>query len=511
MLSTGSSSRAARASTLPDSVSDRLEALLFPSAAAAMLVFIFVGIGRSLWLDEANSVSIASGSFFGIFERLKADNNFPVYYVLLHFWVRLFGESEPALRLLSGLAYLAGTITVYWGGRTLFRDKRTGLSAAFCYLVSTQAIRQAQNVRMYTLLGLLSALSTVFFCRIFEKEDDSQRPWMWYVAVNAVGALTHLWFAFVLVGQCAAVIIWRRRRLRAFLAASAASYLPFLVLWSPALYAQLHNGATGWMPRFEPVFVAHAFMDYYGGPYALAFYAACGVLIFYNRGQKPADATLARLLITCFGVSLALPLAISAVKPIFWPGRYTIIGLAPLALWLGAALARSAPRPALAIFCYLTLATVLVAHIWQRDVNSESGLPESNSDKAATGLLLQLGKPGDALVFTSLSRATLDYYLRRAGAQSRFLEIGFPSENSVHLGWGDTKVDDRRLPLLKAEAEDDASRLAGMARGTRVWVLYGASLAVSSILRDALNRRLKFEREIPLTGPYYLQVLEFSH
>lgn len=512
MLSTGSSpATAGEPSANNDRLSRRLESFLLPTAAVAMLVFIFAGIGRSIWLDEANSIAIARGDFSDIFTRLKIDNNFPVYYVVLHFWIRMFGESEMTLRLLSGLCYIAATAAVYLGGRSLFRDRRASLYAAFFYLVSTQAIRQAQNVRMYALLGLLSAVSTVLFCAIFGGDGGSRRKWLWYAAVNAIGALTHLWFAFVLLGQAAAVILWQRKRLTAFLAAGLASGVPFLLFWSPTLWAQLQNGATGWMPKFEAMFVAHAVMDYYGGPAALVFYGICAILISYHPGRKLPASPLVRHLITCFGVSLALPLAISAFKPIFWPGRYSIIALPPLALGLGLALARSASRPALAVFCYATLGVVVTAHLWSRDVNQESGLPESKSDKAAAQFLLQLAKPGDALVFTSLSRPAVDYYLRRAGAAERFTEIGFPGENSVHLGWGDTQVDDRRRPALQAEAEQTANRLAGQSHGTRVWVLYGYDRTVSAILRNALDRRLRFERAIPLAGPYYSRVLEYSH
>jgi mannosyltransferase len=493
----------------------RLELLLIPTAAAAMLVFVFAGIDRSIWLDEANSVSIASGNLHSIVERLTNDNNFPVYYIVLHYWMRLFGDSELALRLLSAICYVATAVTIYFGGRQLFRGPRPALYAAFCYLISTQAVHHAQNVRMYALLGWLSAASTVLFCRIFFRGIPSRRSWAWYVAVNAIGALTHLWFAFVFLAQFAAVLSCCPKRLRAFLLAAAAASLPFFVLWSPVLWAQLHNGATRWMPPFEPIFALHVLLDFYGGPVGLLFYVLCGTLILYHSPQtRPSlhGGALARALIVCVGVSLFLPLIISIFKPIYWPGRYTIIGLAPLALLLGAALARSAARPALVVFCYGTMAVAAAAHIRARDVNSESGLPGLQSDRSAAQFLVRLARPGDVLIFTSLSRPALDYYLRQANAGSRFTEIGFPQENSVHLGWGSTSVDDRRRQVLKAEAEGDVSHAANSLTSSeaRAWVLYGYDGAVSRILKDELDRRLTFQREIPLVGPYYLSLLEYA-
>jgi uncharacterized membrane protein len=94
-----------------------LERLLIPAAAAAMLVFVTVGIWRPIWLDEAISLSIARETLSGIAERLRNDNNFPLYYYLLHAWTRLFGDSEMAARLLSGIFYIGGTWAMYAGGR----------------------------------------------------------------------------------------------------------------------------------------------------------------------------------------------------------------------------------------------------------------------------------------------------------------------------------------------------------------------------------------------------------
>jgi hypothetical protein len=57
----------------------RLEWWLIPAAAAATAVFVFAGMHRSIWLDEANSLNIARGGFFSILEKLRGENNFPFY------------------------------------------------------------------------------------------------------------------------------------------------------------------------------------------------------------------------------------------------------------------------------------------------------------------------------------------------------------------------------------------------------------------------------------------------
>ncbi len=56
---------------------------------------------QSLWRDEAFSVWITQDSLGEVIRRTGGDFNPPLYYILLHFWMRIFGRSEVTLRSLS--------------------------------------------------------------------------------------------------------------------------------------------------------------------------------------------------------------------------------------------------------------------------------------------------------------------------------------------------------------------------------------------------------------------------
>ena len=485
-----------------------LERLLIPAAAAAMLVFVMVGIRRPIWLDEAISLSIARESLSGIAERLRNDNNFPLYYYLLHAWTRLFGDSEIAARLLSGIFYMGGTAAMYAGGRWMGLEKRTALYASFFFLAGMQAIQQAQNVRMYALLGFLAALSTVCFGREFAAAGSRWNRVL-YIGVNAAGLLTHLWYPFVLMGQLAAVALWRGpRRVAAFLVEAAIAAGPFTLLWGHSFLVQMHNGGTAhdWMPVMNVWLAARAIGDFYGWlPVALALYGLCALLAFRRRGDAGG---LDRFWTTCAVVSLAIPLGISVFKPIYWPGRYTIISLPPLAFLIGATLSRLAHKTALTALCFALLALDVTEHVRLRDINPETDLPAGRSDKATAQFLLSHAQPGDALVFTSLSRTAVDYYLHRAHAESRFVEIGFPRENEAHIGWRDATATGQRGVMLRAEAAAVVERLKGL--DGRVWVLYGYDPAVSGILKEQLDAGLALQRTYAEPGPFHTGVLEYS-
>ncbi len=144
------------------SVNRILQVALFLAAAVVVCLYVTYGIDRSLWLDEANSVHIADGSPGQIVNALSRDVSPPLYYFLLSGWMRLFGDSEIAVRLPSVLFYLGGICAMWFLGQMLFGRKGAAVTA-FIYAVDPIIGRQAQNARMYSLIALLAALSMMVF------------------------------------------------------------------------------------------------------------------------------------------------------------------------------------------------------------------------------------------------------------------------------------------------------------------------------------------------------------
>ena len=72
--------------------------------AIGVALVIAVGIGlrfwasSALWLDEALTVNIARLPLHEIPGRLKQDGAPPLFYYLLHFRMRIFGQSDLATR-----------------------------------------------------------------------------------------------------------------------------------------------------------------------------------------------------------------------------------------------------------------------------------------------------------------------------------------------------------------------------------------------------------------------------
>jgi hypothetical protein len=125
-------------------------------ALGAFLRFFRIG-GQSLWADEGNSVAMAHRSLAEIATAAAADIHPPLYYWLLSLWVRIFGDSEAALRALSAVWGILTVWLVYQIGSRLV-DKRTGLVAALLAAINPFLIYYSQEARMYAQAAALAAL-----------------------------------------------------------------------------------------------------------------------------------------------------------------------------------------------------------------------------------------------------------------------------------------------------------------------------------------------------------------
>ena len=120
---------------------------------------------QSFWFDEIVSLEIAQHNIIDSWQYLKWENNPPLHYWFLHWWIELFGESEKALRFSSVLFSLLSIIAIYFLGRKL-ANKKVGLFASFLLAISSFQIFLSMDARMYPMLLFFAILSCYFFWQI---------------------------------------------------------------------------------------------------------------------------------------------------------------------------------------------------------------------------------------------------------------------------------------------------------------------------------------------------------
>jgi len=221
-------------------------------AGGALLVAIVLRFTTTsdLWLDEALSVNIAKLPLGDLPEALKRDGAPPLYYVLLHFWMEVLGDSDTAVRALSGVLSLATFPALYLAGRRL-GGREAGLVAVLLFASSSYAIRYATETRMYALVMLLVAWGYLAVLRALDRPSLARCALV--AVVVALLLYTHNWSYYLLatVGAVLVVRAWRgstddtrrgaRRVLVAFLAGGLC-YVP----WLTTLAYQLAHTGTPW-------------------------------------------------------------------------------------------------------------------------------------------------------------------------------------------------------------------------------------------------------------------------
>jgi len=145
--------------------------LTLAGAALRALLLDMKGLG----LDETVNIWLASHPLPEMLTWVASVNQQPpLYYYLLHFWISLRGDAPYAARLLSVLLG-AGTIPmIYLIGKRL-TNSMVGLAAAVLLTVSPFHIYYAQDASMFTLLALNASVALYALVRLLT-DERAARP-----------------------------------------------------------------------------------------------------------------------------------------------------------------------------------------------------------------------------------------------------------------------------------------------------------------------------------------------
>jgi 4-amino-4-deoxy-L-arabinose transferase-like glycosyltransferase len=204
--------------------------------AAVVLHFVATG---PLWLDESLSVEIARRPLSGMFTALRHDGSPPLYYLLLHGWIALFGDSTVAVRTLSSVLSLFALPLAWVVGKEVGGRRLAG-PMLLVTATTPWALRYATETRMYSLVLVEVLAGIVLLLRA--RRDPSWPRLLGVTVITAALAYTHYW-TFYLLLPVAGWLLWRRQwRL---IGAMAAAIVPFAP-WLPSFVYQMRYTGTPW-------------------------------------------------------------------------------------------------------------------------------------------------------------------------------------------------------------------------------------------------------------------------
>ncbi len=234
----------------------RREILALAAVVFVAAILRLVNLGyESLWYDEINITSNASAahSFSDVLQRVEQfDGATPLHDLLLAGWLR-FGTSEFMARFPSFAAGLATVVLIYVLGRRVF-NAQIGLLAALLLALSRFHVQYSQEVRYYTLFGMLTLCSIITFLRFIERRTLPR--WTMVVVSHALCLYSAYFTAFFVAfeGIYATYLLVRDRvsrtakrmmMWRTYFALGAAMSLTVLLFLPWYSYATVGEPVTG--------------------------------------------------------------------------------------------------------------------------------------------------------------------------------------------------------------------------------------------------------------------------
>ncbi len=263
-------------------------------AVGVVLVLAFSVVLRfwtrsDLWLDEALTVDIAGQPVSHIPGLLRRDGAPPLFYVLLHFWMGLFGHSDVAVRSLSGVIGVV-TMPVAWLAGRRLGGRTVAWSALLLVATSPFAAYYDTEARMYALVALLTVLGYLALARALERPRPGN---LVAVAVVASALLYSHYWALYLLAAVGLWLLWqarrgpeaRRRNAWSAVGAIAVGGLTFAP-WVPIFVFQARHTGTPWAAPASFAAMVHAIATFAGGSsnegraLGLVYFALLGLGLF---------------------------------------------------------------------------------------------------------------------------------------------------------------------------------------------------------------------------------------
>ena len=400
----------------------------------------------SLWWDESLSHYRATHDVpfilsnrivleDGINQVVTTDNHPPLYFLILHFAVRLMGDSEFALRFPSlAFAVLCVALLYAWGKRMF--GPEAGLLSALMGACSPLYLWYAQEARPYTAVTFWGLLAMVTLMRALEtRERRGIRWWITYACSTAAMIWTH-YLSFLLLPVHGAIVVlhaarggrWKQIALPAILTLLIA--LPILIY---GLYAMPKQPMAGY--RFIPLRdLLRDLADSMGPGLTAAstlprwllwtervIFLGCALVLCIHAGRQRftiREGQHVLTLLAYLGLPVVIMYALSYVRPAYMnirhlmfisPAFYTILG-AGMATVLKAKWLRMGKTVAVA-----ALAVLLMGMGWGSEQYFRNEKFEKDDHRAWGAYLRTHAQPGDCIVVNPAQIAHLYSYYADAG------------------------------------------------------------------------------------------------
>jgi uncharacterized membrane protein len=363
----------------------------------------------AVWYDEAYSLLLAEGAPSYIWSTTALDVHPPLYYVLLHYWMLVWGNGVLSARSLSALADV-GTLLLCIKLMSLVATRRATWIAALLLALLPISVRYSQEIRMYTLLGFwLMGATVALVCWV----NSPQRKCfaVLYVLLMTAAFYTHYFAALCVLVHW--LFWWKSRGLSARVWGAANGVIVLLYLpWAPHLIDHvLHRHGLEWIPpltwhtaltgvwQFTVLSQWVPVTSWWRAALTFLILICAGAVLLSKRTKQHYSI----LLVAYFLVPVIAIFLVSLVVPVFDP-RYLVFAAVGLPMMVAVALdARGTREIVIALAVTVVLLAQGVSTVYQQtDKFSGSDVRRMAELDILAADLAREAKPDDEIVVDGL-------------------------------------------------------------------------------------------------------------
>lgn len=250
-----------------------IQSVHWPSSLVVLMGLVLVNAVVKGWYlglnslanDEPFSVYHAQMDVGSIVRLLSTGNNPPLYEIVLHYWIQIFGISEISVRFPSLIFSCISVVFMFKIGKDFF-NRRVAVMASFVFIFSNYHIALTHESRVYALLGCLALISMYLYLGLHRRAEigESAVDYSAFFVLGLVNTLLiyahYFGFMFLLVQAIHAAM--RHRIFRPYWKGVLIAVITMLLLYLPNIPILLHRfseSAHGtWIPK--PSFSSLYFM-----------------------------------------------------------------------------------------------------------------------------------------------------------------------------------------------------------------------------------------------------------
>jgi mannosyltransferase len=298
----------------------------------------------SIWLDEAHTANQALKSISEIISDSAKDQNPPLYFMVMHFWIKVFGISESGIRSFSILMSVITIPVLFYFAKENFNTK-AAVIASVLFTFSEQQIYFSLEARTYAFTGLLCIISFLLFFRLIKKPSVPVSLLLGFV--NSLLIYSHFISCFIIVVEivCLFILLIKGDR-KVFLYGILSLLLTVLLFipWIGNLFKNIPKSGEYWLAKPSFYNLKGLFISFSNGKISTVVFAMLICLFVYftrkkyfKKNQSAKNYVGGLVLLLWFLLPVFADYLISGITPIFL-NKYLLYSSIALYLLIGVSL-----------------------------------------------------------------------------------------------------------------------------------------------------------------------------